>query len=113
MKVFLNNAGNGDCILIQTDSTNILVDGRTAASFRSWHKNIQNIKKLDAVFITHIDDDHVNGIIKFIEENDTSKDIVNIGNVFFNGAKQILGLGIPGTPYLSFFLGIPRCNCFS
>ncbi len=92
MKIILNDAGNGDCILIQNNSTNILIDGGTADSFSNWYDTIKNLESLDAIFITHIDDDHVNGIIKLIEKNNSLEKKININKFFFNGIEQILEL---------------------
>lgn len=88
MIVTMNQAGNGDCILIESEGSKILVDGGTAASFNDWKSVVSKITNLDCLFITHIDNDHVNGVLKLIE----SEDRIGIDNVIFNGAKQILEL---------------------
>jgi beta-lactamase superfamily II metal-dependent hydrolase len=86
----MNQAGNGDCILIESESSSILIDGGTAASFEEWKSIITNTPALDCLFVTHIDDDHVNGIIKLI----SSDNCVEIKNIIFNGAKQVLELDV-------------------
>ena len=68
MKITMFDAGNGDCILIQSSTTNILVDGGTADSFNNWYDEIKDIGTIDALFITHIDSDHTNGIIILLEK---------------------------------------------
>jgi beta-lactamase superfamily II metal-dependent hydrolase len=83
----LNEAGNGDCILVQSATTNILIDGGTAKSFQCWSKEILTLPKLDSLIITHIDDDHVNGIIKYFD----TKHVHAVENIFFNGVSQITG----------------------
>ena len=67
MKIRMFNAGNGDCILIQSPTTNILIDGGTAGSFSNWNDHVKQLGRIDALFITHIDSDHTNGIIKLLE----------------------------------------------
>jgi len=92
MKITLNDAGNGDCILIQSNNTNILIDGGTATSFSEWYPKIKALDKIDALFITHIDDDHTNGIIKFLEVNEKSKTPIKIKSIYFNGIEQLFNI---------------------
>ena len=89
MKITLFNAGNGDCILIQSASTNILIDGGTSSSFEHWYPEIKRLDKLDAIFITHIDNDHTNGIIRLLEQNKQEEVPLEIKNIYFNGIKQL------------------------
>ncbi|MGI2097448.1 MBL fold metallo-hydrolase [Shewanella glacialipiscicola] len=87
MKILMNKAGNGDCFLITTENTSLLIDGGIASTYPKWSSSLDNIKILDALIITHIDNDHTNGIIKFIDDLRFGKN--EISNVFFNGIKQI------------------------
>ncbi|MGK0235725.1 MAG: beta-lactamase superfamily II metal-dependent hydrolase [Psychroserpens sp.] len=87
MKITLNYAGNGDCILIESGDSCILVDGGTAASYDTWKKRVNKLEKINCIAVTHIDRDHVNGIIKLLESNKKPE----IEYVLFNGAEQVLG----------------------
>lgn len=87
MKVIMNKAGNGDCFLVQTEKANLLIDGGIASSFKTWSGSLANLESLDALIITHIDCDHTNGIIKFVD--DKIFDEIDISNILFNGVKQI------------------------
>ena len=87
MKVLMNKAGNGDCFLVQTENANLLIDGGIASSFKTWSNSLTNLTSLDALIITHIDNDHTNGIIKFID--DMKFEQINVSNILFNGVKQI------------------------
>ncbi|MDY0051139.1 MAG: MBL fold metallo-hydrolase [Aliarcobacter sp.] len=89
MKITMFDAGNGDCILIQSPTTNILVDGGTADSFNNWYDEIKDIGILDALFITHIDSDHTNGIIKLLEKNKAVEKPIEIKKIYFNGIEQL------------------------
>ncbi|WP_027907839.1 ComEC/Rec2 family competence protein [Pseudomonas taiwanensis] len=86
MKILMLKAGYGDSILIVGNTTNILVDGGTAKSFDEWSKSIQKIDKLDALFVTHIDNDHVGGAIKLLTSEHSNK----VEKIYFNGANQIV-----------------------
>ncbi|HAS6052353.1 ComEC/Rec2 family competence protein [Vibrio vulnificus] len=88
MKITLNHAGNGDCILIESNGSAILIDGGTASSYTSWKKVVLEKEKLDALVVTHIDNDHINGIIRLLEDPKAP----DIEQVFYNGSEQVLGL---------------------
>jgi len=90
MRITLNDAGNGDCIMIQSQDTFILVDGGTAASYKTWKGNIESLDYIDCIIVTHVDNDHVNGVIKLLQSNTSPR----VKEIIFNGAKQILGLDI-------------------
>lgn len=90
-KINMHKAGNGDCISITTHSEFILIDGGTAQSFDVWkHQVIGKVAKIDALIITHIDNDHVNGLIRLIEHENCPP----IKNIYFNGAEQLFGKSI-------------------
>lgn len=83
----MNKAGNGDCFLVKTNFSNLLIDGGTSSSYKHWSKSLSNINVIDALFITHIDSDHTNGVIKLLDEKVNKT--IHISNVFFNGVKEI------------------------
>jgi len=67
-------AGNGDCILIYTESgTNILIDGGLKITYsRELKKRIKSniLDKncfLDLVILTHYDNDHIGGILELLK----------------------------------------------
>ncbi len=61
-------SGKGDCIHIRCDNKNIIVDSgptSTSGEFRKLCSSILNKgENLDALIITHYDDDHIGGILK-------------------------------------------------
>jgi len=72
-------AGNGDCILISTDNTNILIDGGLSYTYsreleKRFKKLKDNEKFLDLVVLTHYDRDHIGGILKLLENEKKSID---------------------------------------
>ncbi|MBU3015201.1 MBL fold metallo-hydrolase [Poseidonibacter lekithochrous] len=79
-------AGSGDCIFINFDNTKyILIDGGYVNTYNRILKNkISDLKDkssfLDLIVVTHIDNDHINGIKKLF--GDEYKDIVK--KVWFN-----------------------------
>lgn len=88
LKIRIYKADNGDCISIKTKSEFILIDGGTAQSFNTWKSQVFGlVDKIDSIIITHIDNDHVNGIIKLL----TNSECPTVKNIYFNGAEQLFG----------------------
>lgn len=79
LKIKVLPANCGDCIIVSFDDgdgiiKNILIDGGTGTVYDDILKNeiisIKNKKQnIDLLIVTHIDDDHIGGIIKFIEDD--------------------------------------------
>lgn len=107
MKVTFLNAFNGDSIWISSDidgrPINILIDGGTSTTYSFKDKKdgkekdgdlkllIEDIKSknesLDLVILTHIDDDHIDGFLKWFSRD---KDAVSyIKELWFNSGRTI------------------------
>ena len=114
LKIKVLPAGCGDCILIsfgeEKDIKNILIDGGLGNVYpRILKKEIERIKlaeqHIDLLVITHSHTDHINGIIKFIEDdenNDCIKKVWFNSGVHFDREKvemltQHSGLNISAT----------------
>ena len=69
--VYLLAANEGDCILIRygndKEKHNILIDGGTETCGRNVKNIIEfcnhNGEKMDVIFVTHVDEDHIGGLI--------------------------------------------------
>jgi beta-lactamase superfamily II metal-dependent hydrolase len=71
IKVF--QSGKGDCILITSNNKNILVDGGVSEAYTTHvSEELSKLKKpkisLDLACVSHIDDDHIGGFLKMIED---------------------------------------------
>jgi beta-lactamase superfamily II metal-dependent hydrolase len=81
-------AYNGDCILIKTFDKQgnefvILIDGGTSATFEySLKKKLKGITKIDLLVLTHIDSDHIGGLIKFFKNSLIDK--IEIDQIWIN-----------------------------
>lgn len=68
-------AENGDSILIKLGDpidTSILIDGGTSNTYPYLHKELSELYKIcpkNYIFLTHCDDDHIGGLIKFFEKD--------------------------------------------
>ena len=107
MYIKLLQANNGDAIHLKIkDETsnyrNILIDGGTRDTYTyKNHKNktqdgalkqlIEQIRtqkeNIDLLIMTHVDDDHIGGILKWFEQDIQAKDLVK--KVWFNSGRLI------------------------
>ncbi|WP_338357460.1 MBL fold metallo-hydrolase [Yeosuana marina] len=84
---------NGDSILIRVDDYVMLIDGGYVNTFNKFIKPelIEINSKggyVNHIVVTHIDKDHISGIIKLLEENNKSS-FIGIKNVWHNSFKHI------------------------
>jgi beta-lactamase superfamily II metal-dependent hydrolase len=81
-------AFNGDSILIKTFDENkdefiILIDGGTPATFDySLKKKLNGISKINLLVLTHIDSDHIGGLIRFFKNSLIEK--IEIDEIWIN-----------------------------
>jgi len=74
VKLTVFQAGKGDCLLLQAnDGTNILVDGGVRDAYRTHVAPAlgaleQSGAVLDLVYLSHIDDDHIAGILQLMDD---------------------------------------------
>lgn len=91
-KLHILKAFHGDSIIIETfDSNNekfvILVDGGPPETFKTSLVNeLSSFKKIDLIILTHIDSDHIGGLIEYLksshsDEKEFCKIILNAGNL--------------------------------
>ena len=73
MKLTVFQAGKGDCLLLESaDDKRILIDGGTAAAFRTHVAPALGAlreagKALDLIYLSHIDDDHIGGVLALLD----------------------------------------------
>jgi len=86
-------ANNGDSFLLQLENIIILIDGGYVDTYKNYIKPklvalAKENKKISHLIVTHIDNDHISGIIKFIEENKKDS-IIEINNIWHNSFRHI------------------------
>ncbi|WP_215398797.1 AVAST type 1 anti-phage system MBL fold metallo-hydrolase Avs1a [Rheinheimera oceanensis] len=96
MKIKMYPACNGDAFLIKAARSNILVDAGYAQTFDNYiSTDLLDLsykgEKLDLVIVSHIDADHISGIIKFLSINGTSAvpKLISIGDVWHNSLRSL------------------------
>lgn len=82
-------AGNGDCIHIESDGHHVVIDsGEVCPQLVSLVDDIQKAKeKIDLLIITHYDSDHIKAIISIIESMKVEGRKKLIKKVWFNATK--------------------------
>lgn len=81
-------AYNGDCLLInffndKKKKIHILIDGGTASTFDySLKKELTKIETIDLLILTHIDSDHIGGLIRFFKNSIIEK--IEIKQIWVN-----------------------------
>lgn len=105
MVIKLFPALNGDCILVDTHKELFLIDGGYVNTFQKYLKSefedqTKAGRKLSHLIVTHIDRDHISGIVKLLEKNNQSK-IIEIENVWHNSYRQIQEFDMPIDAYES------------
>ncbi|MGN1139663.1 MAG: DNA internalization-related competence protein ComEC/Rec2 [Oliverpabstia sp.] len=74
-RITVLDVGQGDGIVLQTGRTEVLVDGGSSSRNRVGKYVIlpfmkyEGISRLEAIFLTHTDQDHLNGAIEVLEES--------------------------------------------
>lgn len=92
MRIKMLPALNGDCILVEYSPAHfILIDGGYVDTYQNYL--LPKLKEiaarggsLDLLVVTHIDSDHVSGIIKLLEEDELP---ISIGSIWYNGYRHV------------------------
>lgn len=105
MRIKMYPAQNGDAFLLSTNRTNILIDGGYPSTFNSYiHKDLRELAArnacLNLVIITHIDADHIGGIIRLLASNGDSnvKNIISIEDVWHNSLRSLTSVNQTALP---------------
>ncbi len=69
MRLRVFQANDGDCLLLSsTDNHQMLIDGGRSGSFVAHaYDTISGLGTLDVVCVSHIDDDHITGVLKLLD----------------------------------------------
>lgn len=87
LRVTVLDVGQGDGILVEAGGQAFLIDGGSSSVSRVWQYRIEcalkyyGISRLDAVFLSHGDQDHTGGIREFLSDYETNALGTNIGGI--------------------------------
>ncbi|MGP1354528.1 MAG: MBL fold metallo-hydrolase [Parasphingopyxis sp.] len=74
MKLRIFKSSHGDCLLLQADGHNVLCDGGLYESMKRHVRRpltslvADNGGKLDAIYVSHIDQDHISGVLQLLRD---------------------------------------------
>lgn len=77
LRIVYLDVGQGDCALVQAGNFSCLIDGGSSSLKGVWQYRMEGVLKyygvsdLDAVFLSHGDADHINGVREMLEEYET------------------------------------------
>ena len=78
----------GDSILVSTDKTNILIDGGYGETYeKEIQPKLNELESIDLVVLTHIDADHICGLIELVEHDKSNRE--KIKELWFNSPRSI------------------------
>jgi beta-lactamase superfamily II metal-dependent hydrolase len=94
-KIHLLPAAFGDAILIiygnSTAPKYILIDGGPVNNFNEFYRALKavapQLKELELLVVTHIDIDHIDGIVKLLNQSNSG---ITVKQIWFNGRKQLV-----------------------
>lgn len=95
MRVIILPALNGDCILVEYIASHfILIDGGYVDTYQNYllpllREIVSNSGVIDVLVVTHIDSDHISGIIKLLEEMP-----IKVGEILYNGYRHVQTVAI-------------------
>jgi beta-lactamase superfamily II metal-dependent hydrolase len=98
LRVEMLPAAQGDCLWIEYGPKNkplrILIDGGTTGSIKPLVEKVKALpadgRHLELLVVTHVDADHIAGVLKFLE---TPKLGLSVGEIWFNAYKHLLEQG--------------------
>lgn len=88
IRIKILQAGYGDCIIINDNGKITIVDGGSFRSYRNnCRKELESIKIVENIVLTHVDADHINGLIEYFKNLISNG--IHVKNVFANCCKTI------------------------
>jgi hypothetical protein len=96
LRIKIYPAGNGDAFLLSSAGSNVLIDGGYAQTFDEHiFPDLVEVARrgehLDLVIASHIDADHISGLIRFLtlNEKSTQPKIVGVGQLWHNSLRSL------------------------
>lgn len=96
LRIKMYPAGNGDAFLISFNGTNVLIDAGYASTFNEYilgdlYQLAANGECIDLLITSHIDADHISGVIQFLSLNGDSEypKIIPIREVWHNSLRSL------------------------
>ena len=89
MRIEILQAGTGDCIWISHNKKNIVIDGgKSTAAIKARYAQMPLEENIDLLVVTHIDSDHIAGVIALVEMMKEKGETARLKQVWFNYPKK-------------------------
>jgi len=96
IKIKSYKAGKGDAFLLsfgENKEYNIMIDMGISSTYSDIKPDLEllasNGKKLNLLVVTHMHDDHIAGVIEFIQENREEHKIIKVSEVWHNSYRHL------------------------
>lgn len=92
INVYMFSARNGDCFLLEANKKYLLIDGGYYETYHnSLKETLTHIPRITLAIITHIDRDHIEGIIELFKRNGHSRkpEVIEIQQVWYNSYNHL------------------------
>ncbi len=111
LRLHVVQAKHGDCLILEyhssSDSKHILIDGGPDTIYEEYLRQVlmdlrAGGKKLDLAIVSHVDDDHITGMLDLFKELKQQRDqgrqgIIDVGAFWHNTFSQTLGKDVEGS----------------
>lgn len=89
MRIEILQAGSGDCIWISHNKKNIVIDGgKSATAIKARYDQMPAEENIDLLIVTHIDSDHIAGVIELVDKIRHQSELDRLKQVWFNFPKK-------------------------
>lgn len=89
MQIEILQSGTGDCIWISHNQKNIVIDGgKSSSAIIERYGKMPQGENIDLLVVTHIDSDHIAGVIALVEDLKKKNEISRLKQVWFNFPKK-------------------------
>lgn len=91
MRIEFLQAGTGDCLWISHNKMNIVIDGgKSTTAIKARYAQMPQDENIDLLVVTHIDSDHIAGIVSLLELMKEQDATQRLKQVWFNFPKKAL-----------------------
>lgn len=89
MRIEILQAGTGDCIWISHNKKNIVIDGgKSTTAIKAKYVQLPQDEVIDLLVVSHIDSDHIAGVIALVKLMKERGEIHRLKQVWFNFPKK-------------------------
>ena len=89
MRIEILQAGSGDCIWISHNKKTIVIDGgKSATAIKARYDQMPAEENIDLLIVTHIDSDHIAGVIELVDKIRHQSELDRLKQVWFNFPKK-------------------------